>query len=125
MSGRIIKPGDPKFTPDTLPAFEPKSFKITKIEPRIGTVLLYGKINGQETCRTLMPRDCVLRAQALSEMRDRLRFPDERARIQSIIDELVEACRVCREKEGKAYISSRVSFSGAMYRQRKQDSVCS
>lgn len=120
---RIIAPDDPRFAEPNLPAFEPKSHRITKIVPHVGTVVIYGEIDGQETCRTLTPRDCVLRARALSEMRDKLRFPDQRAKIQNVIDDLVEACRVCREKEGQAYISSRVSFSGAMYRQRRQDSM--
>ena len=93
--------------------------RIKKIVPCIGTVKVIGSVNGEETERILLPRECLVRAKALSDMRDRLRLADERAAVQTIIEEFVEACRVCKEKASAAYVSSRVSMSGAMYKGRR------
>ena len=104
---------------ETPGAFGRRIYKIKRITPHIGTVIIVGSINGEDGSRTLTVREALERAKALSDMRDKLRFPDERSKIQNIIDELIEACRVAREKLGDPFISPRVSMSGAMYRERK------
>jgi hypothetical protein len=83
--------------------------KIKKIRAGVGSVILTFEKDGVESESAITVEDALRRAQALAKMRDKQPYPDEAAKIQKMVEDLIAAMAEARQKAGDNFYSSNVS----------------
>jgi len=81
----------------TSPVEKRVEHKLTRIRPGCGCVYVDGIVDGSDATSTLTINEALARAQCLSDMRDGIKYEDEKKHLQDMIEQFIFAIKTAKE----------------------------
>lgn len=103
----LVKDDDAPLRPEhrTIPIHA-----IKEIYAKEGSVVIVGRVGGEEKEVVLTRKEAIERAQALSQMRPILKDSSDQKSVQDIIEEFIVAIKQAKKQAGDSYNSVRVAM---------------